>query len=128
MTTPADELRTAAQTLRMASNALPPFHLEAATLSVRSNTSGREIRVADPIFRALQIAARTLGPAADWLDVAAERHPKRVGTEVILGQAVHHHEYCGACQDWPVQTPQWPCPQVEQALAVARAINGGEQP
>jgi hypothetical protein len=122
----AEELRTAAEKLREASKALPPFHPEAATIAVRSTTSRTELQLSDKVFTALQTVALALGPSADWLETTAEHHPKRVGKELVIGQPIRLHDYCGTCQDWPMQAAQWPCPQLRQALAVARAINGTE--
>lgn len=97
MTTPADELRAAAATLRPSSPAVA-----AHTIAVR---------VTPAVTDAL----------ADWLEETAESHD----AAVIAARQVWGNEAEGAeALEWLTTGPGRVAPQ---ALAVARAINGGAQ-
>ncbi|MDX3516038.1 hypothetical protein PV755_45325 [Streptomyces caniscabiei] len=81
-----------------------------------------ELRAAAKILRTrCRMDRRYADPLAALLDLIAERHPRR---RMMVVADDDPPEYCGACQDPPVQKRQWPCPEVSQALELAQALNG----
>ena len=73
-----------------------------------------------------QAIHRYVEPLAGLLELIATSHPKR-RMRVMPTTDTDPPEYCGACQDPPVQRRQWPCPVVSEAIALAEATLGGTQ-
>lgn len=134
MTTPADELRTAARTLRqlLANPQLTPGPWLSMDRGDRILWDGEGAEDRPPMYvvdepmsngaNAAYIAAMHPGAGAalaKLLEDCAELHEPNVCTK---------HEGCDpfGCQ-W-CNDEDAPCADLRNALAVARAINGGEQP
>ena len=101
MTTPADEIAAAANKLRTArfTGAMTATPVVAALISARESLA--------KLLR----------------ETAALHEPGRCGKPTANGGTCGAAHGCGWCSD-----EEWPCNDIRNALAVARAVNGGVQP